>query len=192
MSTSFYDLSFLTAPGRVMTPRRATEALVDAALAHLGSETAVVADVGTGAGAVAVALAVHAPRLRVWATDLSPDAVLLARANAVRHGVADRVQVVRGDLLDPAPPQSLDVIVANLPYLPDSDERPEYASEPRAAIYAPGNGMGCYCRLLEAADDKLTANGRLLIQLHSEVVASDRSGLPALEARLNCLSLAAA
>ena len=175
-----------------MTPRPTTEALVDAALERLGRRPGLVADVGTGVGAVAVAIAVNAPESRVWATDLSPDAVLLARANAVRHGVAQRVHVVRGDLLDPAPNAPVDLIVANLPYLPEGIARPEYASEPPLAIYAPGNGMGCYCRLLEAAAAQLTPRGGLLIQLHGEVVEASRDELPALKAQLDCLSLVAA
>jgi release factor glutamine methyltransferase len=142
MTTSFYDLSLLTAPGRVMTPRRTTEALVDAALERLGRGSAIVADVGTGAGAVAVAIAVNAPETRVWATDLSPDAVLLARANAVRHGVAQRVHVVRGDLLDPAPNEPVDLIVANLPYLPQARCGPSTRPSHRWRSTRPETGWG--------------------------------------------------
>src|SRR5213593_4309228 len=99
MTTTFHGLDLLTAPGLVFTPRPSTEALVDAALTRIDELGASVADVGTGSGAVAVALAVARPDLQVWATDTSEAAVELARANAERHGVGSRVHVLRGDLL---------------------------------------------------------------------------------------------
>jgi release factor glutamine methyltransferase len=113
MRTTFYDLPFETAPGRVFRPRPATEALVDAALERIDGVPMRIADVGTG-GAIAVALAVNRPQLDVWATDTSPDAVALARTNAERNGVADRVHVVEGDLLAPIA-FPVDLVVANLP-----------------------------------------------------------------------------
>jgi release factor glutamine methyltransferase len=94
MRTTFYDLPFETAPGRVFKPRAATEALVDAALQRIDGQPLRVADVGTGSGAIAVALAVNRPQVEVWATDTSPEAVALARENAERNGVADRVHVI--------------------------------------------------------------------------------------------------
>src|SRR2546428_9107165 len=156
MEASFYELSLHVAPGRVMTPRPATETLVDAALAHVGDRPARVADVGTGSGAIAVVLAVRAPQIEVWATDLCEAAAALSRRNAQRHGVSDRVHVVVGDLLGPVP-GPLDLIVANLPYLPERlrDERPEYREEPVQAIFAPGDGLGPYRRLLASAESRL-------------------------------------
>ena len=112
--TTFFGLPFATAPGRVMTPRAASEQLVALAAERIGRRPARIADVGTGSGAIAVALALAAPRAEVWATDISAASVLLARANAHRLGVGDRVRVMRGDLLRPVP-AGLDVIVANLP-----------------------------------------------------------------------------
>ena len=117
MDVSFYDFSLATAPGAVFTPRHTTERLVDAALERLRPGPARVADVGTGAGAVAVAIALHRPCVEVFATDSNPAAVALARENARRHGVSDRVHVVHGDLLAGVPAR-LDLVVANLPYLP--------------------------------------------------------------------------
>ena len=114
---TFYDLDLLTAPGRVFTPRESTEELVDAALDRIDGIPMKIADVGTGSGAVAVALAVNRPKIEVWATDTNPEAVELARANAERHGVADRVHVMQGDILDPLP-EPVELVVANLPYLP--------------------------------------------------------------------------
>src|ERR1043166_9558742 len=113
--TTFCGLPLLNAPGRVRTPRPATEQLVATAAARIGPHAARVADVGTGSGSIAVALAIAAPRAEIWAGDVSAEAVLLTRANAHLCGVADRVHVVRGDLLEPLPGE-FDLILANLPY----------------------------------------------------------------------------
>ncbi len=174
METSFYDLSLLTAPGRVFTPRRATEKLVDAALERIDGVPMRVADVGTGSGAVAVALAVNRPDIEVWATDTNEDAIELARANAEKYGVGDRVHVVRGDLLDPVP-VPVDLVVANLPYLPEQEHDGRYDDEPPDAVYAPGDGLGPYRRLLDACrEGKLvTPDGHVLIQFHREPLAAD-------------------
>jgi release factor glutamine methyltransferase len=170
--TPFSGVRLLSAPGEVMVPRPATEALVDAAVKLLGDRPARVADVGTGSGAIAVALALRAPRARIWATDVSQAAVELAYANIARHGLTDRITVCRGDLLEGVP-GDLDLIVANLPYLPERlrPERPELAGEPFGAVFAPGDGLGNYRRLIAAAAIALGVEGALLIQLHRRVVA---------------------
>ncbi len=173
MKTTFYNLQLLTAPGRVFTPRPATEQLVDAALERIDGLPMRVADVGTGSGAVAVALAVNRPQVEVWATDTNDEAVELARANAERYGVADRVHVVHGDLLDPLT-TPVDLVVANLPYLPQSQHDPRYDDEPEDAVYAPGDGLGPYRRLLDACrDGKLDTGGTVLIQFHRRPLAAD-------------------
>jgi release factor glutamine methyltransferase len=128
MGGTFFDLPFTLAPGRVFSPRPATEWLVRAALERIGGGPKRVADVGTGSGAITVALAVHRPQIEVWAVDTSLDAVELARENALQNKVADRVHVVRGDLLEQVPAR-LDVVVASLPYLPDSLHDPQYDTE---------------------------------------------------------------
>jgi release factor glutamine methyltransferase len=170
--TPFSGIRLLSAPGEVMVPRPATEAVVDAAVNLLGDRPARVADVGTGSGAIAVALALRAPRARIWATDVSQAATELACANIARHGLTDRISVCRGDLLEGVP-GDLDLIVANLPYLPERlrPERPELAGEPFGAVFAPGDGLGHYRRLLAAAASALGAEGALLIQLHRRVIA---------------------
>jgi release factor glutamine methyltransferase len=184
MKTTFYDLDLQTAPGRVFTPRPATERLVEAALERIDGVPARVADVGTGTGAVAVALAVNAPQVEVWATDTNPEAVELARANAERHGVSDRVHVLQGDILDPVP-APVQLVVANLPYLAESAHDARYDGEPHDAVYAPGDGLGPYRRLLDACrDGKLETNGRVLIQFHREPLAADCWQLEDLRAEL--------
>jgi release factor glutamine methyltransferase len=184
--TTFFGLPLATAPGDVMTPRPATEELVATTARRVGCGPARVADVGTGSGAIAVAVALAAPQAEVWASDVSPAAVLLARANAHRFGVSDRVRVVRGDLLEPLP-GSFDLIVANLPYLPRL-ERGRYSeldAEPDDAIYAAGDGLGPYRRLLAGAEAKLEAGGAVAIQLHRRVLVAERNELAALRARLH-------
>lgn len=168
-----------------MTPRPASEHLVSAAAERIRDRPARVADVGTGSGAIAVSLALAAPRAEIWATDASAAAVLLARANAHRFGVSDRVRVLRGDLLAPVPGQ-LDLIVANLPYLPrhDRDRYPVLGAEPEDAVFAAGDGLGLYRRLLCSAENKLSASGTVVIQLHRRVVVAERDELAALRARL--------
>jgi release factor glutamine methyltransferase len=175
---AFAGLPILTAPGRVMTPREASEQLVGAACARVGSGPARVCDVGTGSGAIAIAIARACPEALVWATDTSRYAVALARANVRRHGLDGRVVVEHGDLLDPVPGQ-LDVIVANLPCLPLelAARWPELAAEPPEAVFAPGDGLDPYRRLLAAAPERLVPDGRLLIQLHRRVHSFSRSAL---------------
>jgi release factor glutamine methyltransferase len=177
----FCGLRLLTEPGQVMTPRPTTEALVAAAVERIAGRSALVADVGTGSGAVAVAIASRAPQARVWATDTSASAVRLARANVSRHGLGDRVSVVHGDLLDGSPP-GLDLVVANLPYLAVGlrSERPELAGEPPAAVFAPGDGLGPYRRLVQACESALRPDGFLAIQLHGKLITTHASELSSL------------
>jgi release factor glutamine methyltransferase len=173
MKTTFCDLPLETAPGRVFTPRPATEALVNAALQRIDGVPMRIADVGTGSGAIAVALAVNKPDVEIWATDTNEEAVELARANAEKLGVADRVHVVRGNLLEPLP-GPVDLIVANLPYLPESTHDTRYDDEPNDAIYAPGDGLDTYRSLLDACrDGKLKTGGSVLLQYDGKPYEAD-------------------
>jgi release factor glutamine methyltransferase len=185
MKTRFYNLPLLTAPGRVFTPRPATERIVEEALQRIDGVPLSIADVGTGSGAVAVALAVNRPQIEVWATDTNPDAVELARENAKLHGVEDRVHVLKGDLLEPIP-KPVDLVVANLPYLPEREHDESYDEEPPDAVYAPGDGLGPYRGLLNACrDGKLvTPGGTVVIQFHSEPLTADCWQLEDLRAEL--------
>jgi release factor glutamine methyltransferase len=180
----FFGLDLLAAPGRVFTPRPATERLVEAALALAGDGPCRIADAGTGAGAIAVAVAVHAPGAEVWATDTSPAAVALARANAKRHAVAGRVHVMAGDLLAPVG-GPLDLVLANLPDLPSTPAPlPEYEDEPPDAVYAPGDGLDPYRRLLVEAERRLAPGGVVLLQFQGAVFEGERRRLDALLGQL--------
>jgi release factor glutamine methyltransferase len=134
----FYGLD-ITVDRRVLIPRPETELLVDRVLGYLRFRqeegTLVrVADVGAGSGAISVALAVNAPGVVVYATDISEDALAVAAQNVWRYGVGDQVQLIPGNLLD-ALPEPVDVIVANLPYVASDD----FATlAPQVRDYEPG------------------------------------------------------
>jgi len=182
---SFHGLDLITAGGQVMTPRAASERLVDVAVAVAGDRPARIADVGTGSGAIAVALAAGLPQAEVFAADTSAAAVLLARANVTRLRLGERVTVLHGNLLDPVP-GTLDLVVANLPYLPHAEagRHPELAGEPAAAIFACGDGLDAYRALVTASWERLTADGALVIQLRARVLAARRDQLHILAATL--------
>jgi release factor glutamine methyltransferase len=174
---TFDGVSLLSAPGRVMTPRPASERLVAAAVRRLaGHGGGAVADVGTGGGAIAIAIANACPDVKVWATDTSEAAVALARANVRRHGLQDRVFVRRGDLLEPVP-CPIDLVVANLPYLSEeaADEHPDLRGEPLDSVFAPGDGLGPYRRLLASALTRLSTGGAVLYQLHRRVLTVEQA-----------------
>jgi release factor glutamine methyltransferase len=175
----------------VMVPRPATEDLVAAALELVEDRPARVVDVGTGSSAVAIAIAAAAERAEVWATDTSPTAIALARANITRHGLSDRVRARQGDLLDHVP-RPIDVVVANLPYLPSGEPTryPELEREPHEAVFAGGDGLGPYRRLLAQCSEWLSPDGAVLIQLHRRVLKATRENLPRLQAEVERYSAA--
>jgi len=120
----FYGLD-ITVDSRVLIPRPETELLVERALAHLQrlvreGQLPVVADIGTGSGAIAIALAVNVPEVTVYATDVSPACIEVAEKNIWRYGVAEQVHLLPGYLMD-CLPEPVDVVVANLPYVATAD-----------------------------------------------------------------------
>ncbi len=188
----FHGLVLLRNEGHVMTPRPASERLVSEALRHLtGRGHCRIADVGTGSGAIAIALASACPDVEAWATDTDAAAVLLARANVRRHGLARRVFVQRGDLLAPVP-APLDLIVANLPYVPQAAaaDHPDLWTEPADAVFAAGDGLGHYRRLIDDSSDWLAADGALLLQLDRRILVAGRNDLAALRAGIDNVPLA--
>ena len=187
MTTRFHGLTFLTEPGEVFTPRETSEPLVDAAVGRLAGRPGRVADVGTGAGAIAISIALAAPTAEVWASDTCARALRLASRNAELLGA--RVHLVHGDLLEGLP-RDLDLIVANLPYL--APGTPGYEGEPASAVFSTGDGLDHYRRLLAGAADHLAAGGGVLLQFDGEVLEAERSELPWLRARLDRLVAAAA
>jgi release factor glutamine methyltransferase len=170
----------LVSPGAVMTPVEETVALVDLAVEWIGSRSVRVADVGTGTGAVAL----RVPDARIWATDDSPAAVSVARANVARHNLQERVRVVLGNLLEPVPAQ-LDIVLANLPYHAEARSRgPDETAnrdQPEHAIYAPGDGLQPNRDLIRACRTQLEEQGCLAIQLYGSVLSAGREELDELQ-----------
>jgi release factor glutamine methyltransferase len=163
----FFGLMFTVTPD-VLIPRPETETLVEAALAWLTAHSdAVAVDVGTGSGCIAVALAVHAPSLRLYATDISPAALQMARANAERHEVAERITFLEGDLLIPLP-EPVHLIVSNPPYVADDewDALPlSVQQEPRLALLSGADGLDAIRRLLAQAQSRLVPGGLMLVEI---------------------------
>lgn len=147
----FYGIDLKT-DGRALIPRPETEMLVEAALDWCRMHQAErIADIGTGSGAIAVALALHLPA-QIFAVDISPDALALAEENASRAGVAGKIRFYRGDLAA-ALPFAVDCIVANLPYIGDAgmaDLAPQITEyEPHMALYGGPTGLDLYRRLFQ-------------------------------------------
>jgi methylase of polypeptide subunit release factors len=116
--------------------------------------------------------------------DTSAAAIWLARLNAARLGVAGRVHILHGDLLEPVPGE-LDLVLANLPYLPEAEAvDPDLAGEPPEAVVAPGDGLGPYRRLLAQCETRLAPGGIVVIQFRRRVLEADRDGLDLLRERL--------
>lgn len=168
----FYGM-VLHVSSAVLIPRPETELLVEAVLTalHTSRERPLrVLDVGTGSGAIALALARHLPFAQLTAVDLSPAALQIAHRNAVNLGVADRVHFVHSDLLGSlAPDQPLfDAIVSNPPYVAESEREslhPEVREyEPAEALFAGPRGLDVYTRLIPAAWVHLRAGGLLALE----------------------------
>lgn len=172
----FYGLSFVV-DARVLIPRPETETLVEAALAWARSRAPqrdqplgaglVLADLGTGSGCIAVALAVHLPGARIVATDRSAEALAVARTNVQRYGLQGRVALVRADLFPPVR-QPFDAIVANLPYVAEEAyaHLPEEvrAYEPAPALLGGPGGTLYLRRCIQLAPTYLRPGGALFLE----------------------------
>jgi release factor glutamine methyltransferase len=163
----FYGLKFEVTP-EVLIPRPETETLVDLALARRPTS---VVDVGTGSGCIAVSLAVHLPEAIGYAIDISPAALAVARRNVERHGVAERVRLMVGDVLNPRP-GPVDLIVSNLPYIPTGQRASLPASvrdhEPWLALDGGADGLDLIRRLLAQAPAVLLPGGGLLVEIGAD------------------------
>jgi release factor glutamine methyltransferase len=169
----FYGLEFIVTP-KVLIPRPETELLVETALSLIRQANSAIRnciDVGTGCGCIAVALAFHAPSLTLTATDISPDALAIAHANAEKHGVTGHIELHIADLLDcPAlAERRFDLLVANLPYIPTSTLRmlEVYDREPSLALDGGADGLDLIRRLLQTAPAHLAAGGALLLEIEA-------------------------
>jgi release factor glutamine methyltransferase len=186
----FWGLEFEVTPA-VLIPRPETEHVMEVALARLGPrglkihmdtgllrEKLLVADVGTGSGCLAISLAYELPHADVFAMDISGAALEVARRNATRHALAERINFVQADLLAPFLRSSLttsplplpfDLIVSNPPYVASNDadqlQREVRDHEPREALFGGPSGVEIYARLIEQAGALLRPGGILVLEL---------------------------
>jgi len=176
----FWGLEFEVTPD-VLIPRPETEHVIEVALDRLAvrelragrkptlsGEGLQIADIGTGSGCIAVALAKELPGSTIYATDISNAALAVARRNAMRHNVTDRVRFLEGNLLDMATAQ-YDVIVSNPPYIGrrevDTLAREVRDHEPEAALYGGEEGYEFYANLIAQAGGHLKPGGILVLEL---------------------------
>jgi release factor glutamine methyltransferase len=165
----FWSLPLAVTPD-VLVPRPETEVLVEAVLAELPDVEAerTAFDLGTGCGAIALALAKERPKLRVVAGDVSEAALAIAGRNASTLGLSDRVRFLLGDAFAPVQGERFDVIVSNPPYLAESEAAalaPELAHEPRGALYADEGGAALLRRIAREAPLFLRPGGLLALEL---------------------------
>lgn len=191
----FWSLPFSVSSG-VLVPRPETETLVEAALAAWGEMRAAsreprtangvpsaqcretgptIVELCTGSGAVAVALATELPTARILATDVSWRALRVARANAERNGVAERITFLRGNLCRAVdghvPAESADLVVANPPYIPTGELvtlMPEVQWEPRLALDGGADGLRVAREIIETSPDRIRPGGFLLLEIGAE------------------------
>lgn len=202
----FFGLPFKV-DRRVLVPRPATETIVEHVLQHIrvqpGSggpkgEGLLLADVCTGSGCVAISLLKHLPGARVLASDISPDALDVARENATRHSVVDRLELVQGDLLQPLlshpiarGDSALNYLISNPPYIPDDEwaavEPNVKDHEPHLALRGGPDGLDFVRPLLAAGPRLLKHAGLLLIEVadaradQARALAKESEGLEAFE-----------
>jgi len=167
----FFGLPFSVAPG-VLIPRPETEHLVEEVLrlaAQFAGPYIRIADIGTGSGAIAIAIAHSLLRVQITATDLSSQALSIAKGNADTNQVGDRIAFLEGDLLAPLAGKHFHILASNLPYVPLADldslsvEVREY--EPHCALFAGNDGLDLYRRLIPAAHQHLILRGWLVLEI---------------------------
>ena len=168
-SQEFFGLDLRVTPA-VLIPRPETELLVEAVLARLPHTTNLrIVDVGTGSGAIAIALAHALPQAFVTAVDFSPQALALARENAATHHLTDRITFLESDLLQQlAAEPPFEAIVSNPPYIPDADALTLHSQvrdhEPAQALFAGPTGLEVYTRLIPQAFALLKPGGLLALE----------------------------
>jgi release factor glutamine methyltransferase len=182
----FFSLEFEVTPD-VLIPRPETELLVEKAIMWMqqNPEKQTIADIGTGSGAIAVSLAVNLPQAHILATDISAKALNVAKQNASKHNVQDRIEFIECDLL---PDQSqiasrqhlhrkqvqvssIDLICANLPYIPTATlhQLPIFNREPTLALDGGDDGFTIIRRLLSIAPARLATNAKLLLEIEASL-----------------------
>lgn len=181
----FWGMDLIVSPA-VLIPRPETEHVIEAVLELAGVETNKagargrphhtvlrIADVGTGSGAIAIALAKELPTAEIHAIDISPAALEIARANAARHQLESRIRFHQGDLLAGFEKESLDFVVSNPPYVGESEEDQVQLEvrkfEPRNAVFAGPRGTEVIERLIPQARAALKPRGWLVMEISGTV-----------------------
>ncbi len=182
----FWGLDLIVSPA-VLIPRPETEHVVETVLelakpdgrGRPSPHDLRVVDVGTGSGAIALALAKELPTAKIHATDISPEALEVARANAARHELTSRIEFRRADLLDGFSPASFDFVVSNPPYVGDSEEESVQLEvrkfEPRNAVFAGPTGLEVIERLIPQAREALGPGGWLVFEISGTIADRVRS-----------------
>ena len=167
----FYSLDIVVTPD-VLVPRQETEFLVEAVLEYAGNRgptgsALTIADIGTGSGAIAVALGCHLPNAMLYATDVSREALHVADENVRKHGLKGRVRLREGDLFE-ALDGPVDVVASNPPYLSDDEAAhlpPDVQREPRLALVAGSDGMDVLRGLIVGAREYVKPGGLLALEI---------------------------
>ena len=166
----FYGLTLRVTPA-VLVPRPETELLVEAVLARLEKNKPLrIADVGTGSGAIAIAIAHHLPLAEITALDLSVAALAIARENAATHRLEDRIRFLTSDLLASVSNEAqFDAVLSNPPYVPTTDRGSLHSEvrdhEPASALFAGIDGLDIYRRLVPEAFSQLKPGGLLALEI---------------------------
>ena len=159
----FYGIDF-SVNASVLIPRPESELLVEKAVSRAQNQAvATIAEIGTGCGAIAISLALNLPEVKIYATDISTPALEVALSNCQKHGLADRIRLLQGDLLDPLP-EPVDLIVANLPYVKKT-EIDTKNFEPQLALNGGSDGLDKIRQLCRQLNDKLLPEGCLLLEI---------------------------
>jgi release factor glutamine methyltransferase len=184
----FWGLDLIVSPA-VLIPRPETEHVVETVLELAKPQTVegraspqacpersrrvCIVDVGTGSGAIAIALAKELPSAEIHATDISAEALEVARANAARHDLASRIKFHRADLLNGLPPEEFDFVVSNPPYVGDSEKESVQLEvrkfEPRNAVFAGPTGLEVIERLIPQAQTALRPGGWLVFEISGAI-----------------------
>lgn len=160
-TTQFYGLNFLVTPD-VLSPRPETEKVVELAIAHAPQKSNLL-DMGTGCGALAIALAKHRPDLNITATDISPAAIKIAVQNSIHHKT--ELTLIQSDIWTSLVNKSFHTVLANLPYLRnDAELTPEAAQEPKVALFGGDDGLDLYRQFFQGISSHLKPAGFVFIE----------------------------